>query len=644
MRRIFLPLAAALPLICNSTGLAASRVVRGDLIYDEIPEAAADPADRLEAYLSVREAAALGWSPKGQLLIATRFGDVDQLHVVDRPGGMRRQITFQREPISEGAFCPDPSRNAILYLADTGGNENSQLYYQRLGEPARLLSDGKSLNGAPLWSNTGRQIAYFSTARDGASHDIMLVDPESGSLPHLLVTGDGAAWIPLDWSPDDGRLLVLKYVSVTEGYLYIVDVNTGQKREVDPASGKVGILDARFSRDGQGVYYVSDRDGEWMKLRLINLYTGDKTEISGHAPWDVESLAISRDGHYLAYAVNEAGSSKLNLLDLRTHQELTPPPVPSGIIDSLSFDVEGKRLAFGLTSGAAPRDAYVLDVAANRLEAWTQSEQGGLKPGTFVSPRLTQFPTFDRQDGKSREIPVFVYEPPTPGPHPVLVLLHAGPEAQYRPEFDPWVQYAVNELHYAVVAPNLRGSLGYGKTYVSLDNGVLREDSIKDLGALLVWVGLQKSFDAKHVVAYGQSYGGYLALAAVLNYGDRLRGAVDFGGITDFIAFLGTTSAYRRDLRRAEYGDERDLDARAFLRRISPLTNAERFTRPVLVVHGKNDARVPVAQSDLLVNRLRGRGLTVWYLQATDEGRDFKKRHELAAYYRTFAQFLATLH
>jgi len=643
MRRIFLLLAAALPLLWNSAGIAASRVERSTLIFDGIPEAPVDAADRLETYLSARAASPLGWSPKGQLLIATRFGDVDQLHVVDQPGGARRQITFLREPIRQGAFCPDPSHNAILFLKDVGGTENTQLYYQRLGEPARMLTDGKSRNGGALWSNNGHAIAYFSTARDGVSHDIDIVEPESGALPHLAVTGDGAAWYPLDWSPDDGRLLVLKYVSIAEGYLYIIDLNTGQKREVDPSSAKVGIAGAKFSRDGQGVYFISDRDNEFAKLRLINLYTGEKTEISAHIPWDIEQLSISRDGHYLAYVSNEGGAGRLNVVDLRTRQDLNAPKLPAGVIDSLSFDAEGKRLAFGVAAGNQPRDAYVLDMETSHLEAWTASETGGLDPKSFVTPRAAQFPSFDRPEGQSRQIPVYIYEPSTPGPHPVLVLLHGGPEAQFRPDFDPWIQYVVNELKCAVVAPNLRGSSGYGKTYLALDNGLAREDAVKDLGALLVWIDSQKAFDAKHVVVSGEAYGGYLALAALINYGDRLRGAVDFGGITDFTAFLDATAPYARDQRRMEYGDERDPDTRAYLRRISPLTNADRISRPLLVVHGKNDPRVPIAQTELLVNRLRSRGATVWYLQATDEGRVFTKKHDRDAYYRTFAQFLATL-
>jgi dipeptidyl aminopeptidase/acylaminoacyl peptidase len=645
MMRIYLLLSLAAPFLFGTQAAALPRVERGNLIFDNIPEPTAGLSESLDAYLSARQATPLGFSPKGQLLIATRFGDVDQLHLVERPAGERRQLTFLHEPITQAAFSPDPGRSAYVYLKDVGGNENTQLYYQRAGEPAaRLLTDGKSLNGAPVWSNTGREVAFFSTARDGVNYDIDIVDPESGALPRLAVTGGEGAWYPLDWSPDDRKLLVLKYLSISEAYLYVVDLDSGQKREVEPASTKVGIRGAKFSRDGQGVYLISDRDGEFARLRYVNLFTGEKTLISGHLSWDIEELAISRDGHYLAYVSTEAGINKLNLLDLKTHQDLIPPKLPAaGVIGSLSFDPEGSRLVCGFAAPDRPRDAYVLDIAANTLEAWTHSEAGPVDLARWVTPRLTQFPTFDRTGGRARQIPVYVYEPATPGPHPVLITLHGGPESQFRPGFDPWLQYVVNELGIAVVAPNVRGSSGYGKTYMALDNGMLREDAVKDVGALLVWLGLQSEFDAKHVVVSGGSYGGYLALATLINFGDRLRGGVDLAGISDFITFLTNTAPYRQSQRRVEYGDERNPDVRAYLRRISPLTNAERISRPLLIVHGKNDPRVPLNEAEQIVNRVRSKGGDVWYLQASDEGHGFRKKQNRDAYYRTFAQFLMTL-
>jgi Tol biopolymer transport system component len=305
MTRIYILLLLAAPVLFGGTAMGLPRVERGNLIFDNIPEPPAGSSEKLDAYLSARQATPLGFSPKGQLLIATRFGDVDQLHLVEKPAGERRQLTFLREPITQAAFSPDPGRSAYVYLRDSGGNENAQLYYQRVGDPLpKLLTDGKSFNGSPVWSNTGREVAFFSTARDGVNADIDVADPEAGSLPRLAVTGDGGAWYPLDWSPDDRKLLVLKYLSVSEAYLYVVDLSTGQKREVEPTPAKAGIVGAKFSRDGQGVYVISNRDGEFAQLRYVNLFSGEKTVISSHVSSDVEELALSRDAHYLAYVSN----------------------------------------------------------------------------------------------------------------------------------------------------------------------------------------------------------------------------------------------------------------------------------------------------------------------------------------------------
>jgi dipeptidyl aminopeptidase/acylaminoacyl peptidase len=639
MTRIYWVLALTVSLFCESSA-ASAREARGRLVSDNIPDAPAALTEKLDAYLSGREARLLGWSPSGGLLIATRFGDVDQLHVVEHAGAARRQITFLREPVTQAAFSRDPSRGGLAYFSDPDGKENAQLYYQRSAESgAKLLTDGKSLNSNAVWSNFSHEIAFSTTTR-GTSRDIEVVDPESGTLPRLALSGDGAAWYPLDWSPDDRKLLVLKSVSSAEGYLYIVDLGSGQKREVEAAPGKVRIAGARFSRDGQGVYLISDRDSEFTQLRYVNLFTGDKKVLSAPIPWDVEELAISRDGQYLAFVSNERGVGKLNLVDLRAHQDLTPPKLPAdGVIDSLSFDFDGKRLAFGFAANNHPRDAYVLEVANNTIEAWTQSETGPVNAANFIAPRLAQFPTFDEQDGRPRQIPVYVYQPAAPGPHPVLIALEDGPPSQFRPRYEPWYQYLVNELGFAVVAPNLRGASGYGKSYRALGSGMLREDAVKDLGALLVWLGAQPDIDAKHVVISGNYYGGSLALAALVNYSERLRGGVDFGGITDFIGFLSNAPAYDQAGDRAQFGDERDPDVRAYLKRLSPLTNADRISRPVLIVHGRNDARVAVAFPEQMLNTLRSRGNLVWYLQA-DEGRAFQSRLNRDAYYQAFAQFL----
>jgi dipeptidyl aminopeptidase/acylaminoacyl peptidase len=612
---------------------------------DGIPEAPPAAAGRLADYLQARSACALGFSPQGQVLIRTRFGDTDQLHVVAQSGGARLQLTFGADPVGWAAFSPDPLHSAFAFLRDQGGDGNFQLYYQRSGDAAaRILTDGHAETFSPVWSSSGREIAFSSNARDAAAHDIVVVDPESGALPHLVVSGDGAGWRALDWAADDHLLLVLKTVSSSESHLYLVDLQSGQRRELDAATNPVSITDARLARDGQGVYYISDGYGEFSQLRYINIFTGQKAALSDHIPAGIGELALSRDGRYLAFISNEADTDRLNIVDLIAHQDLTPPRLPfAGVMRGLGFDAEGKNLVFSLAAPTRPEDAFVLNIAANSLTAWTRSEAGPLDSSKFVLPRSVKIPTFDREGMRAREVPAYVYETAGSARHPVLIALNGGPEEQVRPGFEPWIQYLAIELGYAIVTPALRGSRGYGKAYAAAGQGSLREDAIKDIGALLAWLRAQHDLDARRVVISGRGYGASLALAALVNYSDRLRGGIAVSGIGDFVEWLSTAPAGSQQQRRAQFGDEREPDMRAMLRRLSPLASVDRIQRPLLIVHGRNDREVPILQSEALVAVARSRNVPVWYLIANDQGHEFGDKRALDATFSTVAQFLETL-
>ena len=403
----------------------------------------------------------------------------------------------------------------------------------------------------------------------------------------------------------------------------------------DPAS----VAAARFSADGRGVYLITDRDSEFAQLKRVDLATGAAENLTGHIPWDIDSFARSDDGRYLAWVANVDGISRLTVVDIARRSE-SLPPLPDGRIGRIGFDRTGKLLALSLENAQLPRDVFVLELERNAVVRYTKSEAGPIDPLQYVPAELTRYPTFDRERGKYRQIPAFVFRPRTPGPHPVLIDIHGGPESQAVPTFNPFTQFLVRELGFVVIAPNVRGSSGYGKTFLNLDNGENREDSVKDIGALLVWIGLQSDLDAKSVFVSGGSYGGYMSLASMVNFGERLRGGIDVVGISNFVTFLESTSAYRRDQRRPEYGDERLPKMRAYLQRISPLTNAARIVKPLLVVQGLNDPRVPATESQQLVTRIRGRGGEVWYLAARDEGHGFRKKSNRDFYQRTIVTFL----
>jgi dipeptidyl aminopeptidase/acylaminoacyl peptidase len=613
---------------------------RGNLLFDNIPPPDPGLAARLHRYLESRQATLLDWLPDGSLLIATRFGDTEQVHRVAAPSGVREQLTFYGEPVNVARAADS---GGFVFLKDQGGNENSQVYYRSADGTVRELTHGDYIHGSPVWAHDGKRVAFYGTDRDGASYDVYVADVTSGAAPQLVVGGKQDAWYPLDWSADDARLLVLRYISVSESYLYIADVATGAQTPLDASGHRLGIRAAKFAPGGHGVYVLSDEDGEFLSLRLVDPVTHQARRITPELGWDVETFDVSPDGRYLAYVVNQDGRSHLTLLDTQTHAEISPAGLPEGVITRVLFDRAGQRLGVSVESPGAPRDVWSWDLGHERLERWTRSEPGPLDSRTLVAPELIHYPTWDRVAGRPRLLSAYVYRPRNAVHCPVVIDIHGGPESQFRPGWDPFIQFLVNELGIAVVAPNVRGSSGYGKSFLTLDNGELREDAVRDIGSLLVWIGAQPAFDRARISVMGASYGGYMVLASLVAFGERLRGGIDVVGISNFVSFLTHTSAYRRDLRRAEYGDERDPHMRAFLERISPLTNASRIKRPLLVVEGQNDPRVPASESEQLVWRVRAAGGEVWYLTAKDEGHGFRKKANRDAYLETAASFLQRL-
>jgi dipeptidyl aminopeptidase/acylaminoacyl peptidase len=641
---IRLLLAAAFFAASHSAAAAdVPRVTRGNLAIEGIPEIPQELIERMRRYQHARGASFAGWTPDGAITVSTRFGNTSQLHVVEQPMGTRRQLTFFDEPISGGSWSPTGARKGIAYLRDAGGDENYQLEYldPASADPVRL-TDGRGRANSGVWSADGTKYAFPWTARTGVVTDIYVDDPLDRMAPRMVFEAPEVGWFAVDWSPDGRSLLLIRFVSVNESYIHVLDLDSGKLTEIERAKVKAA-RGALFSRDGKGVFLTSDLGSEFRTLRYVDLASGKVTPLTDHIQWEIEDVALSRDGRYLAYVVNEDGASRLGIMDLAMKVDLVPPKLPFGVIGNLSFDPAGKRLAFGFQTPTQPSDVWVLGLEKGDLTRWTESEVGPLDASRFVAPTLVHYPTFDEVDGKPREIPAWVYEPAGEGPHPVLVSIHGGPEGQARPTFSINVQQWAGELGYAVILPNVRGSSGYGKTYVALDNATKREDSVRDIGALLDWIGKQPGLDADRIVVMGGSYGGYMTLASMTHFNDRLRGGIDVVGISSFVTFLESTAEYRRDLRRPEYGDERDPKMRAFFEKISPLNNAGKITKPMLVVQGQNDPRVPVTESEQLVAKIRANGGEVWYLVGLNEGHGFDKRDNIDYYQWAVAMFLEKL-
>ncbi|MDO5505098.1 MAG: S9 family peptidase [Pseudoxanthomonas suwonensis] len=610
------------------------RSVVGNRTTENIPEIPAELIADLNRYQNTRGAGVAGWAGDC-LLISTRFAETAQAHRVCEPLGMREQITFHAEPLGGISIPPTAAgRNGFVYSRDVGGNEFSQLYWFDLDrrEDTLLTNGGRSQNGGSTFSRDGSLLAYSSTARNGTDRDIWVRDMRSGQARQVFT--EPGSWSPLDFSPDGKRLLVSRYVSISESHPGVVDLDTGKLTLFPVEGGRAAFGGFAFANDGRSIYYVSDEavDGVAQEFRTLRRHDPDSDRlqvISAGIDWDVRGFTLSEDGRRLAYVTNEDGISRLRVLDTANHRELRLPELPVGVIGGLSFSPDGRRLALGLNSATSPSDVHVIDLQNARLTRWTQSEVGGLDASTFVAPTLVRYPTFDQVDGKPRTIPAFYYRPAKPaagGKYPVVINIHGGPEAQSLPTFNPTAQYLANELGVAMLVPNVRGSSGYGRTYVNLDNAEKREDSVKDIGALLDWIAQQPELDADRVGVIGGSYGGYMVLSSLMHYSDRIRAGVDIVGISDFITFLTNTEDYRRDLRRAEYGDERDPQMRAGFERISPLRNAHRITSPLFVAQGKNDPRVPYTEAEQIVQAVRGNDQPVWYLLFDDEGHGFRKK------------------
>ena len=622
-------------------GFAQEAVIRPNdaLILENIPPIPASIGEKADRYTEFRSAAIASWHPqRREMLIGTRFGDTVQVHSVTMPGGARTQLTFFPDRIADASYQPHKG-DYFLFRKDVGGGEWYQIFrFDVATGDTTVLTDGKSRNSEVTWSNKEDRIAYASTRRDNADLDFYVMDPTNKASDKMIAQNQGGGWQVEDWSPDDRTLLADNGVSINESYVWLVDVASGQKAELTPKGpDKVFYSAVGFNADGKGVYVVTDKDSENLRLAYMDLATKSLKYLTNYK-WDVEDGAeISRDRRYIAFTVNENGLSTLHVLDTHSGKELPMPKLPAGVITHLHWRENSRELGFTLNS-QSPADVYSVDTKTGKLDRWTYSETGGINPKLFVEPKLITWKSFD-----GREISGWLYTPkskPATGKYPVAVVIHGGPEGQSRPTFLGRNNYLVNELGVALIYPNVRGSTGYGKTFSQLDNGFKREDTYKDIGALFDWIATQPELDAKRVMVTGGSYGGHMTLAIATRYNDRIACSVDVVGMSNLVTFLEHTEAYRRDLRRVEYGDERDSKMRAFLESIAPMNHVKEVTKPMLVVAGANDPRVPKSEADQMVKALEANGTPVWYLAAKDEGHGFAKKKNADFQFYTTVLFM----
>jgi dipeptidyl aminopeptidase/acylaminoacyl peptidase len=645
-----------IPLLLFAAGLAATTppasasapepgVIKPpeNLVVVGAPPIPADLVAAVQPYTEYRGAAFLSFHPeRREMLIGTRFADTAQIHRVVAAGGARTQLTFFPDRVSGAAYprAPLGAHPFFVFSKDTGGSEFWQIYRFDLETSAvTLLTDGRSRNTMGAFSHHGHRLAYTSTRRTGADNDIYVVDPADPKSDRRIAEVKGGGWEVVDWSPSDDRLLVSEEISINVSYYWSFDVATGQRTALTPGrdgGDKVSYRSARWAADGRALFLATDRDSELFRLSRLDLATGKHTYFSDHIHWDVEAVNLSDDGRNLAVVVNENGVGRVHLFDARSGKEGRAPALPPGSVSGVAWHHDGRTLAVTMTSARMAADVFVADTRSGHVERWTESELGGVDLRDQPEPQLVSWKAFD-----GRDLSGLLYRPPArfAGRRPVMINIHGGPEGQARPGFPGRSNYILRELGVAILYPNVRGSTGYGKTFTKLDNGVLREDSVKDIGALLDWLASNPDLDASRVMVIGGSYGGYMSLAVSARYADRICCSVDVVGISSFVTFLEHTEAYRRDLRRVEYGDERVPAMREFLERISPLHNSEKIVAPLFVAQGKNDPRVPLTEAEQIVKKVRGEGRDVWYMLAADEGHGFQKRSNRDALLTAITQF-----
>ncbi|MEO8384928.1 MAG: S9 family peptidase [Betaproteobacteria bacterium] len=605
---------------------------------DNVPAIAQSVAAEVGKYTEFKPTSFSGWHPtRMEMLVSRRYKNTTQIYRLPAPGAALELLTDYPEPVRSASYQPTKGEY-FLFGKDTGGNEVFRLYKQKAGKASTSHSataispDDKRIQSL-AWSSRGDRVVYTTVpvnrkgSNDTVQSEVHVGSPNANpGKDHVVASLPGGGWGEFRWSPDDKRIALLEELSANESYIWLLDVATGTKQRITEKEGgeQIAYGGVEFSRDGKGLYTVTDRGSEFQRLTYIDLKTKKQKTLTNDIPWDIDSFDLSHDGRLIAFVSNEDGTGKLHLMRASDGKSLSTPTLPLGTLGTVKWHRDSANLAITVASATGPADVYSFNVKTNKLTRWTTTEVVGAAPATFVEPSLVRWKSFD-----DRTISGFVYRASAAkfaGKRPVLINIHGGPEAQFRPGFMGRNNYFTSEMGITVIYPNVRGSAGYGKSFLKMDNGRLREDSVKDIGALFNWIATQPDMDASRIMVSGGSYGGYMSLAIATLYSDRIAASVDVVGISNFVTFLENTESYRRDLRRVEYGDERDPEMRKFLETISPLNRAAQIKKPLFVVQGKNDPRVPYTEAEQIVATLKKGGTPVWYMVAADEGHGFAKK------------------
>ena len=620
-------------IFCGATLFSQNKndiiVPNENLIAENIPAIPKSLNEKTKKYSESRGASLTAVHPNAkELIMVTRFASTNQLHKLSQPMGARKQLTFFDEPVNSASYEPTKGEY-LIYSKDIGGNEFGQLFKLDLKtmESTLLTDGGRSQNGGITWKKDGSGFYFSSTKRNGGDRDIYFMNPSKPQETKVILEVKGGGWGIQDISDDGKKIIVGEYVSANESHLYLLDTGTKKLEPITDRSEKQIVQGrAKFSKNPDEIFFITDRDNEFARLATLNLKTKKINYFTSNIPCEVSNYDLSKDKSKLAFETNEGGLEKMYLMDTATKKYSEVQSLPVGLIGGTEFSNDGKSLFFSQSTYDSSADIYRLDLASKKVERWTESEQGEMQKSDMSQPKLIEWNSFD-----GMKITGFYYPASSKftGKRPVLINIHGGPEGQSMASSLGSGNYYTNEMGVSVIYPNVRGSSGFGKTFIASDNGFLRMNSVKDIGALLDWIAKQPELDKDRIMIMGGSYGGFMTLATAYEYADKIRCSVDIVGISDFNTFLKNTEEYRRDLRRVEYGDERDPKMSEFFTKIAPLNNTDKIKKPMFIIQGTNDPRVPVTEATQMRDKLKTQGNTVWYLEAKNEGHGFRKKENV---------------
>jgi len=602
----------------------------------------------ISRYLHVRAAYFPGFAPGGDtLFFLSDITGVPQVWQTPAEAGAHpwwpRQLTFGDDRVL--GLWPSPAGpERLVYARDAGGNEMAQLFLldpEQATEVPLTAGHENAMHLFGCWTHDGETVFFAANRRHPAHFEIYRQHVDGGEAQLVWEHHERGYLMNFSLTEDGRRLAFARHAASFEHDLFLLDVETERVRQLSPEERKACYEQVAFAPGGRTLYVITDLDSDFLHLRRLEPASGAwETLVAPN--WDVELLALSQDGRYLAYTVNVEGESRLEVIDMRTGTGRPGPELRAmgggapGVVATsdaqLTFSPDGAQLAFSFTSAARTSDVFVWDVEEDEVHAATRAGHAGLPLESFVTPELVRYPTFD-----DRQIPAWYYRPPGKTELPVVVFVHGGPESQFQPTFNFLVQYLVQN-GYAVLAPNVRGSTGYGNAYSHLDNVERRMDSVADLAHAAYWLRERPEVDAAGIAVYGGSYGGFMVLAALTTYPELWAAGVDIVGISNFVTFLENTSDYRRAHREAEYGSlERD---RAFLESIAPINKIDQINAPLMVIHGANDPRVPLSEAEQLVAALEAQGTPARLLVFDDEGHGIVKLKNKKVAYPAVVAFL----